>query len=80
MENARDQANHANQTTQGHILQVLAYTYADTGNEAAFERTIREATDLLAFTGEARDMARKEFVPFEIYEIRGKASRDPGIP
>ena len=33
---------------------------------------------MLAFTGEARDTAKKEFVPFEIYEIRGKASRDLG--
>src|SRR5437588_8973108 len=50
------------------------------GNEPAFERTIQEATDLLAFTGEARDTVGKEFVPFEIYEIRGKASRDLGKP
>src|SRR5205085_9707098 len=76
----KDQATNARQTTRGHILQLLAYTYADTGNETAFERTIEEATDLLAFTGEARDTARKEFVPFEIYEIRGKASRDLGKP
>jgi len=80
MENARDQAIHASRATQGHVLQLLAYTYADTGNEPAFERTIQEATDLLAFTGEARDTVGKEFVPFEIYEIRGKASRDLGKP
>lgn len=80
MENARDQALAATEATRGHILQLLAYTYADTGNEAAFEHTIQEATDLLAFTGEAKDTARKEFVPFEIYEIRGKASRDLGKP
>jgi len=80
MENARDKANDATQATLGHVLQLLAYTYADTGNESAFEHAIKEATDLLAFTGEARDSAKKEFVPFEIYEIRGKASRDLGKP
>ena len=80
MENARDQAINASRATQGHVLQLLAYTYADTGNESAFERTIQEATDLLAFTGEARDTVGKEFVPFELYEIRGKASRDLGKP
>jgi transcriptional regulator with XRE-family HTH domain len=80
MEYARDQATTASQATRGHILQLLAYTYADTSREMEFERTIQEATDLLAFTGEARDTARKEFVPFEIYEIRGKASRDLGKP
>ena len=80
MEHARDQGIHASRATQGHVLQLLAYTYADTGNEPAFERTIQEATDLLAFTGEARDTVGKEFVPFEIYEIRGKASRDLGKP
>src|SRR5947209_6195170 len=59
---------------------MLAYSYADPGHEGEFERTIREATDLLAFSGETRDIARKEFIPFEIYEIRGKASRDLGKP
>ena len=80
MEHARDQAINASRATQGHVLQLLAYTYADTGNEPAFEHTIQKATDLLAFTGEARDTVGKEFVPFEIYEIRGKASRDLGKP
>ncbi len=80
METARDQAINSAQATRGHVLQLLAYTYGDTGNEAAFERTIQEATDLLAFTGEGRDAAKKEFIPFEIYEIRGKANRDLGKP
>lgn len=57
-----------------------AHTYADTENELAFERTIQEATDLLAFTGQGRDAAKKEFIPFEIYEIRGKANRYLGKP
>ena len=80
MEDARDQASAVSNAVQGHILQLLAYTYADTGHEANFERTIAEATDMLAFSGEATDIARKEFVPFEIYEIRGKANRDLGKP
>jgi transcriptional regulator with XRE-family HTH domain len=80
MGNARDQAAKANQATLGHILQLLAYTYGDIGNETAFEQTISEATDLLAFTGEGRDITKKEFIPFEIYEIRGKANRDLGKP
>lgn len=80
MEHARDSASPASNTTRGHILQLLAYTYGDTGQEAAFERTISEATDLLAFSGEGIDTAQKEFIPFEIYEIRGKVSRDLGKP
>lgn len=80
MENARVQAVHVNRATMGHILQLLAYTYADVGNETAFERTIAEAINLLAFTGEGRDIAKKEFIPFEIYEIQGKANRDLGRP
>jgi transcriptional regulator with XRE-family HTH domain len=80
MENARDLASHASNTTRGHILQMLAYTYGDSGQEAAFERTISEATDLLAFSGEGTDIVQKEFIPFEIYEIRGKINRDLGKP
>ncbi len=80
MEEAKDKALHATDATRGHVLQLLAYTYGDTGHELAFERTIQEATDLLSFTGEARDAAKKEFIPFEIYEIRGKANRDLGKP
>ena len=80
MENARDRAAAANRATLGHVLQLLAYTYGDIGNEAAFEQAISEATDLLAFAGEGRDTVRKEFIPFEVYEIRGKATRDLGKP
>jgi transcriptional regulator with XRE-family HTH domain len=80
MENARDLASHTSNTTRGHILQLLAYTYGDTGQEAAFERTISEATDLLAFSGEGIDTVQKEFIPFEVYEIRGKINRDLGKP
>src|SRR6266487_852621 len=80
MEQARDSASHASKTTRGHILQLLAYTYGDIKQEAAFERAISEATDLLAFSGEGIDAAQKEFIPFEIYEIRGKVYRDLGKP
>lgn len=80
MEQARNQAGRAAPATRGHVLQLLAYTYADTGNADAFERTIAEATDLLAFTGEGEDTTKTEFIPFEIYEIRGKANRDLGRP
>lgn len=80
MESAKDAASHASKATRGHILQTLAYAYGDTGQEAAFERTISEATDLLAFSGEGRDIEQKEFIPFEIHEIRGKVYRDLGKP
>jgi transcriptional regulator with XRE-family HTH domain len=80
MEHARDRASRASHTTQGHILQLLAYAYGDTGQEEAFERTISEATDLLAFSGEGIDTVQKEFIPFEVYEIRGKINRDLGKP
>jgi len=80
MEDAKDKAIGATHATQGHILQLLAYTYADTGNEVDFDKTIQHATDLLEFTGEGRDAAKKEFNPFEIYEIQGKANRDLGRP
>ncbi len=80
MQNAHEMAYNARPATQGHILQLLAYTYADTGNEPDFERCIAEADNLLAFSQESTDTAKKEFVPFEVYEIRGKASRDLGKP
>jgi len=80
MENARDRAANADRATLGHVLQLLAYTYGDIGNETAFEQAISEATDLLVFAGEGRDTVKKEFIPFEVYEIRGKANRDLGKP
>ena len=80
MERAREKASHISNTARGHILQLLEYTYGETGQEAAFERTISEATDLLVFSGEGKDISQKEFVPFEVYEIRGKINRDLGKP
>lgn len=80
MELARDQAMHAERATRGHILQLLAYTQADTGNAHEFDTTIEQATDMLAHSGGGLDSAQKEFIPFEIYEITGKANRDLGRP
>lgn len=80
MELARDHAMQASRTTRGHILQLLAYTYADAGNASDFECAIDEATDLLSHAGGGLDAAQHEFIPFEIYEIRGKANRDLGKP
>ena len=42
MEHARDQAATASQATHGHILQLLAYTYADTGRETEFAEKTRK--------------------------------------
>lgn len=80
MELARSQASQASRATRGHILQLLAYTHADTGHAAEFEETIREATDLLGHAGEGEDTAQHEFNAFEVFEIRGKANRDLGRP
>lgn len=80
MELASKQATTTGRANRGHILQLLAYTYADVGNAPDFERTISEATDLLAHTGEGLDTAQHEFIPFEVFEIRGKANRDLGRP
>lgn len=82
MELAREQASqgHTERATRGHILQLLAYTYADVGNAQDFESTIEEATNLLGHAGEGQDAASKEFIPFEVLEIRGKAMRDLGRP
>lgn len=80
MELARSEAAQASRSTRGHILQLLAYTHADTGHAHEFEQTISEATDLLSHSGEGQDTAAHEFIPFEVYEIRGKANRDLGNP
>lgn len=80
MELAREQAAQASRATRGHILQLLAYTHADTGHAHEFDATIEEATDLLGHAGESTDTAQHEFNTFEVYEIRGKANRDLGRP
>ncbi len=73
MENAREKASGASHATRGHILQLLAYAYGDTGQEVAFEQTISEATDLLAFSGEGRDTAQKEFIPLKFMRSGGRS-------
>lgn len=80
LEEAQAQAQQTSQANQGHILQLLGYTYSDTGNESAFKRLLQEATDQLAHIGEGQELAQKEFIPFEIYEIWGKGYRDLGKP
>ena len=74
MKAARDLASDASNATQDYILQLLAYAYGDTGQEEASNETISEATDLLTFSGDGIDVSQKEFIPFEIYEIRGKTT------
>jgi transcriptional regulator with XRE-family HTH domain len=80
LENAQSQAQQTSRVNQGHILQLLGYTYSDVGNEAAFTHSLQEATDLLAHIGAGQELAQKEFIPFEIYEIWGKGYRDLGKP
>lgn len=80
MEEALSRSRKTGQATRGYVLEMIAYTYADAGNEVAFARHIHEATDLLASSGEAQGTIQREFVPFEVLEISGKATRDFGHP
>jgi tetratricopeptide (TPR) repeat protein len=81
MERALAKSQETERATRGYVLEMLAYTYADAGNEPAFQRHIEIATDLLAHSSEGTDgMAKREFIPFEVLEIHGKALRDFGHP
>jgi tetratricopeptide (TPR) repeat protein len=80
METALANARAAERSTRGYILEMLAYTYADAGNEPAFRRHIEEATDLLGHSGEGQGAGQRDFIPFEVLEIYGKALRDFGHP
>lgn len=80
MEGALDNAGTVVKATRGYVLEMLAYTYADAGNESAFQRRIEEATDLLAHSGEGEGATQRDFIPFEVLEIYGKALRDFGRP
>ncbi len=80
MEGALENAGAVSKATRGYVLEMLAYTYADAGNEAAFRRRIEEATDLLAHSGEGEGATQRDFIPFEVLEIYGKALRDFGRP
>jgi tetratricopeptide (TPR) repeat protein len=79
METALSKTTHGERATRGYVLEMLAYTYTDTRDEAAFLRNIEEATDLLGHTGEGEDgSAKREFIPFEVLEIHGKSLREFG--
>jgi tetratricopeptide (TPR) repeat protein len=80
MEAALANARAAERSTRGYILEMLAYTYADAGNEPAFRRHIEEATDLLGHSGEGQGAGQRDFIPFEVLEIYRKALRDFGHP
>jgi hypothetical protein len=80
MEQALAHAQQGDRATKGYVLQMLAYTYADTGDEADFERHIKEAVDLLGHSGEGYGVVTRDFIPFEVLEIYGKATRDFGRP
>jgi len=81
MERALEQAQAAGRATRGYVLEMLAYTHADGGDEAAFTPRMEEAIDLLGHSGEGPDgSAKREFIPFEVFEIRGKVMREFGRP
>jgi hypothetical protein len=80
MEQALAHTQQGDRATKGYVLQMLAHTYADVGDEAAFERHIQEAVDLLGHSGEGNGVVVRDFIPFEVLEIYGKATRDFGRP
>lgn len=80
MEGALARAQGIERATRGYVLEMLAYTYADTGDEANFSRHINEAVDLLGHSGEGDGAGKRDFVPFEVMEIYGKVMRDFGHP
>ena len=80
MEQALAKVAQSDHATRGYVLQMLAYTYADAGDETAFERHIQDAVDLLGHSGEGHGVVVRDFIPFEALEIYGKATRDFGRP
>jgi hypothetical protein len=58
----------------------LPTLYSDAGDLPGFERHIGEAVHLLGHSGEGEGAAQREFIPFEVLEITGKAMRDFGKP
>ena len=80
MGGALARAQHALPATRGYILQMIAYTAADAGDERAFDRYIGKALDLLGHSSEAEGVAQRDYIPFEVLEIYGKATRDFGRP
>lgn len=80
MQTALGHSTGIDRATRGYVLQMIAYTYADAGDEAQFSRHIGEAIDLLGHSGEGEGAARRDFIPFEVLEIYGKVMRDFGHP
>lgn len=80
METALQRTQNAERATRGYVLEILAYTYADTNNEQAFHRHIEDAVQLLGHSGEGEGAGNREFIPFEVLEIYRKAMRDFGHP
>jgi tetratricopeptide (TPR) repeat protein len=80
MNAALGRAQHAERATRGYIEEMIAYTYSDVGDLLGFERHIGEAVHLLGHSGEGEGAAQREFIPFEVLEISGKAMRDFGKP
>jgi transcriptional regulator with XRE-family HTH domain len=80
MRGALERAGQAARATRGYVLEMLAYTYADAGDQVNFRRHIAEAVELLGHSGEGEGAAKRDFIPFEVLEIYGKALRDFGQP
>ena len=80
MNAALGRAQHAERATRGYIEEMIAYTYSDVGDLSGFERHIGEAIHLLGHSGEGDGAAQREFIPFEVLEISGKAMRDSEGP
>lgn len=80
MRTALEGSGTAERATRGYVLEMLAYTYADAGDQESFRRHIAEAVDLLGHSGEGEGAPKRDFIPFEVLEIYGKALRDFGEP
>jgi transcriptional regulator with XRE-family HTH domain len=66
--------------TQGYVREMIAYTYAENNQEQQFRRHIEEAANLLGHSEEGEGAGQRDFIPFEVLEIYGKAMRDFGHP
>lgn len=80
MENGLKKAQGAGRATKGYVLEMLAYGYTDIGNKGAFMSHIEQAIDLLSHAEEGEGAGKRDFIPFEVFEIYGKAMRDFGEP
>lgn len=80
MNEALNRTSHIEQATKGYVLEMLAYSYSDINDENAFRHTIEDAMNLLGHSGEGNGTSQRDFIPFEVLEIYGKALRDFGHP